>query len=42
MKPEELETPRVNYKHMKLNLFKRQILDLAAYKSVENLKNRHP
>lgn len=21
MKPEELETPRVNYKHMKLNLF---------------------
>jgi hypothetical protein len=30
MKPEELETPRVNYKHMKLNLVMRQILDLAV------------
>ncbi len=32
MKPEELETPRVNYKHMKLNLFKHQILDLPICK----------
>ncbi len=40
MKPEELETPRVNYKHMKLNLFKHQIPDLAICRSAENLRNQ--